>query len=1019
MKKFLIAASVGTALLIVVPLLALVALIGGMSSAAAACQAWADNQPLTQPSNGQVSVAQANIKVSLPIAAFEADLAKTIAGSPDLVSLNEVGRRTDAQITPAGYGMWRDPNHGPDGTAVLWRTDKWTKVDSGRVMMVATGPQKWDHDRAATWVTLQDAAGASVSMVSLHHMINPAKYGPNKPERRRLYREGLAKVQDLVKELSSTGAVFVAGDFNYQYADDASWGPKAMLGKVGMKPSMDVLGKVTTHDGGGVIDYVFFQTDKATPLTQTATDLASDHHLISVTFAILGSGTTTTGPFENLTATQTSNAAAVYAAGLQAGVGEKGIVIALAVASQESTFRNLANDGLGGDLEPDQQGIEASLDLPNDGVGSDHGSLGIMQQQWPWWSPVMEQLMDPAQASRLFYQALQKIPRWQAMSITEAAQAVQRSAHPDAYADDAALAQRLYDHLAAGGDATPAATGGDADAEEVVEPVTLTPEEQEQCRDLLGLPENLSCPPTGLAVEQGLTPDALLVLRCVDQQFGRHTYGGVGDRPTNPTSDHPAGRAVDVMIENYSSSTGIAEGDEIAEWVRAHATELGVKYVIWRAQIWNVGDAGWSPYSHPSGATDDTSLHMDHVHVSVYGNRGTGFPITGGNVVYPVPATMKDSNQDNWGDTGPYWSRWHTGTDFSVGCGTPVLASHAGTVELDRTQKDWAGPILVKISAGPGQLTTWYAHMQTVTVNDGDPVAAGQQIGEVGKEGNVSGCHLHFEVHLQGGDIYGADNTDPTPWLAANVGTALGGGTTRVATLNVLGHSHTKPGGNRPGWPDSRTRIQGAIQSLNSAGVEITGLQEFEPIQARAFMNLTGGTWAMYPRAGSGDTRNAVAWRSDRWDLVRGEKIQIPYFGGNLVGMPYVLLRSRTTGQQVWVSSFHNPADAQGPAQKWRDEAERREAALAKRLTQTGTPVIFTGDMNDREGYFCDTVENSPLHAANGGSASPCRPPSPIGIDWIMGNPKVTFSGYVSDTSTMTNKTSDHPLVSVAVTLTK
>lgn len=1008
MKRLLALAGVAMALLMVIPVLMLILVIGSTSSVAS-CQSWANNQPLPGLPNSQVTIAQANIKVSLPRAAFEADLAKVLATSPDFVSLNEVSRRPDAQITPAGYNMWRAPQHGADGTAVLWRADKWTKVASGRVMMVTSGPQRWDHSRAATWATLQGSDGSKISMISVHHMINPRKYGPNKPLRRQLYRQGLEKVQQLVEDLSADGPVFLAGDLNYQFAHNDAWGPRTMLGAVGMKSSMDVLGRAPTHDGGGIIDYQFFQTGKAVPTVQNTTDLASDHHLLTATYSLLGTGATgQMEPVAGLTATQVSNAAQVFTTGQQMGMGERGIVIALAVASQESSFKIYANDGQGNDLRPDQRGIEASLALPHDAVGSDHGSLGIMQQQWPWWSPVMEQLMDPASASRLFYDALRNVRGWQRMEITEAAQAVQRSAHPRAYADDVPLAQRLYDHFAAG-----AITPGD---DGPVEPIGLTPQEQEDCRDLLGLPETMSCPPTGLAVEQGLTPDALLVLRCVDQQFGRHVYGGVGDRPANPGSDHPAGRAVDVMIENYASSPAIAEGDQIAEWVRAHATELGVKYVIWRARIWNLGDAGWSTYTHPSGATDDTNLHMDHVHVSVFGNRGTGLPTSGGgSVVYPVPATMKDSNRDNWGDTGDHWGRGHTGTDFSVPCGTPVLASHSGTVSLDRTQR-WAGPTLVKIAVAPRQLTTWYAHMESVTVTHGQTVAAGQQIGTVGSEGNSTGCHLHFEVHLRGGGIYDSDNTDPTPWLAANVGTTLGGGTTRVATFNVLGHSHTKPGGNRPGWPASRTRMQRAVQALNAAGIELAGLQELEPTQSRAFLNITGGTWDVYPRPGAGNTANTVAWRTDRWELVRAQRIKIPYFQGNERRMPYVLLRNLATGQQVWVASFHNPADTRGPAQQWRDEAEHRQAALARRLHRSGIPVIFTGDMNDRTDYFCDTVNNSPLRAANGGSARPCHPPANMEVDWIMGSPKVTFSAYSSDNSTKTNKISDHPLISATVT---
>jgi len=146
----------------------------------------------------------------------------------------------------------------------------------------------------------------------------------------------------------------------------------------------------------------------------------------------------------------------------------------------------------------------------------------------------------------------------------------------------------------------------------------------------------------------------------------------------------------------------------------------------------------------------------------------TMFAVAGGAVVYPLPATLAWSNRNNWGGHGAHWDSWHTGTDFSVPCGTPVLASHAGTIEIDTTQ-NWAGPWLLKVTLGPGRLTTWYAHLQKVLVTGGQVVQAGQQIGEVGALGDATGCHLHFEVHLNNGSIYGPDNVDPTPWLASHV----------------------------------------------------------------------------------------------------------------------------------------------------------------------------------------------------------------------------------------------------------
>ena len=277
------------------------------------------------------------------------------------------------------------------------------------------------------------------------------------------------------------------------------------------------------------------------------------------------------------------------------------------------------------------------------------------------------------------------------------------------------------------------------------------------------------CPPSGSPAEKGLSPDALLVLRSVEARFGRHAYVGVGDRPDNPGSDHPAGRAVDVMIDDWNAPGGIEHGTRIADWVRGHARDLGVTYVIWRKRIWSTGEAGWRPYTHPSGGSDPTLDHLDHVHVSVAGTRGTmdcGTGTTGaGQVVYPVPPTYVDGDRHNWHGTGGSWSSWHTGTDFSAPCGTPVYAAHAGRIEIDTTQA-WAGTWLVKITTGPRSLTTWYAHMQALDVARGQRVTAGQRIGIVGARGNAIGCHLHLEVHLANGSIYGPDNVDPSTWLA-------------------------------------------------------------------------------------------------------------------------------------------------------------------------------------------------------------------------------------------------------------
>ncbi|WP_415839393.1 M23 family metallopeptidase, partial [Nocardioides zeicaulis] len=248
-----------------------------------------------------------------------------------------------------------------------------------------------------------------------------------------------------------------------------------------------------------------------------------------------------------------------------------------------------------------------------------------------------------------------------------------------------------------------------------------------------------------------------------------------GYRPSARDPDgHPAGLAADFMVP--LTPAGEQQGAALAEYARAHATELGIDYIIWRQRIWSRAraDEGWRAMKDRGSPTEN---HQDHVHINALPTtsqrtrQGTANQDTDpaaaacGAVVYPVPPAYIDANRHNWHDAGPDWSSWHTGTDFSMPCGTPVYAAHAGAVEIDTTQT-WAGPQLVRVTTGPTSLATWYAHMETVTISRGQRVAPGDQIGTTGDLGNARGCHLHFEVHEHNGTIYASDNVDPSLWLA-------------------------------------------------------------------------------------------------------------------------------------------------------------------------------------------------------------------------------------------------------------
>ncbi|MCG6567314.1 SH3 domain-containing protein [Tessaracoccus sp. ZS01] len=82
------------------------------------------------------------------------------------------------------------------------------------------------------------------------------------------------------------------------------------------------------------------------------------------------------------------------------------------------------------------------------------------------------------------------------------------------------------------------------------------------------------------------------------------------------TPDHPAGRAVDVMIPSYKSNQAL--GWEIANYYRANAKKFNINYIIFGQKIWSVArnSEGWRAMASRGS---DTANHYDHVHINTYG----------------------------------------------------------------------------------------------------------------------------------------------------------------------------------------------------------------------------------------------------------------------------------------------------------------------------------------------------------------------------------------------------------------
>ncbi len=114
---------------------------------------------------------------------------------------------------------------------------------------------------------------------------------------------------------------------------------------------------------------------------------------------------------------------------------------------------------------------------------------------------------------------------------------------------------------------------------------------------------------SGSGAERGLQPDTIKVHRAVCAKFPSIVrYGGVAGR-----GEHATGQALDIMV-----GAGNPIGYDIAAFLQEHRAELGIEYIIWHQHIWRPATSGaWRSMSDRGGATAN---HMDHVHVTTYGN---------------------------------------------------------------------------------------------------------------------------------------------------------------------------------------------------------------------------------------------------------------------------------------------------------------------------------------------------------------------------------------------------------------
>lgn len=465
-------------------------------------------------------------------------------------------------------------------------------------------------------------------------------------------------------------------------------------------------------------------------------------------------GQVATGPTD-VNEAKKRNIIAIITAAKERGLGDREMTLGIMVATVETNLLNLAAKG---------NGQDESQKFPNDGISpADHQSVGLFQQQ-PWWG-TMKQRMTPVESAGLFYDAMLKQPSWESGPLGALAQKIQASAFPDRYAvvegASRLLVVEYVDEVKVSKKTTPSPSGGEADIEQAGTSGTA-----DQCGSQSF--DAMECDPRPdlpASLADGMTPDGLRVLWCGAEHAPKvKTIGTIGDRPRSTGDDHATGKAVDFMIEDWRGSGG-GVGDELAKWMMDNADSMGVKYVIWDAKIWSKDRDGkplalskWRPYRDPTGANTDTTMHRDHVHVSVYGDAATASVEVNGDWALPLKG-----NYTLISEFGQRWGRLHAGVDMALPEGNPVMAAHGGTVS---NREDPAGYGHYVVINSEGGQQTLYGHLSKQSMPDGAKVKPGQMIGYSGNTGGSQGPHLHFEVRKDAGNGAGLGTPfDPVPHM--------------------------------------------------------------------------------------------------------------------------------------------------------------------------------------------------------------------------------------------------------------
>lgn len=141
--------------------------------------------------------------------------------------------------------------------------------------------------------------------------------------------------------------------------------------------------------------------------------------------------------------------------------------------------------------------------------------------------------------------------------------------------------------------------------------------------------------------------------------------------------------------------------------------------------------------------------------------------------------------------------KMHTGLDLSAACGVPVQAVKDGTVSFAGYAGGYGNRVVLDHGGG---LSTAYGHLTAYAATAGLAVKQGQIIGYVGSTGLSTGCHLHFEVLIEGAFVDPAPFLDLAPAPSVTIPPALAA-TSATPTASVTPSAVTSSGTTAPTSP--------------------------------------------------------------------------------------------------------------------------------------------------------------------------------------------------------------------------